>query len=233
MYRFTRILSIALCLCLLIGVLGACQSGNSQQQNTTTISSKQTENNSNPDTQDLSDEPNNSAAVQGGNVDEVVIQAILDSYSTKKFAAGEVNDDDLQLILQSGAKAPSARNKQPWHFTVITGNRVSDFVRQAADGNVLIVISGLDNAGDGMNVDYDCGLASAYLYLAAQSLGYGAHIYMGGVSDINKSHREELQIPDGYSALMLMLIGNVPDGVDAVSSATERDPLDETVTYIN
>lgn len=162
----------------------------------------------------------------------LVVQAILDSYSNKQFVAGQVDEADLAQILQSGAKAPSARNLQPWHFTVVTGNQVGTFINQAADGNVLIIISGLDDAGDGMNVDYDCGLASAYMYLAAQSLGYGAHIYLGGVSGINENQREALQIPDGYSAVMMMLVGSVQSGADAVSSATERNALEDTVTYI-
>lgn len=219
MRKHMRITAILICLGLLMGAISAC----SPQQNADNPAPGQAQDaNNNQEQQNPAGENNESS----------VVQAILDSYSTREFAAGTVNSDDLQLILQSGAKAPSARNSQPWHFTVVSGSKVTEIMNQAAEGNVLIIISGMDNAGEGMPVDYDCGLASAYLYLAAQSLGYGAHIYMGGVSDINQNRRDELQIPTGYTPLMMMLIGNTPDGVDGISSSTPRNALSETVTYI-
>lgn len=212
MRKYTKKILIVLCLSLLIGMLSGFRYSSS------------------PDAKD---------AMPGGTsepeatVDNEVVQAILDSYSAKSFVEGAVSDDDLQLILQSGAKAPSSRNTQPWYFTVVTGDKASELIREAPDGSVLIIISGLDVTSEDMLVDYDCGLASAYMYLAAQALGYGAHIYKYGVSDINETQREELEIPDGYNAVMMMLIGNVQEDVDAVSSATTRNPLDETVTYLD
>ncbi|MEY8351931.1 nitroreductase family protein [Lachnospiraceae bacterium 54-53] len=227
MKKFARILSVILSSALFLSILSGCQSRNSTQQSTEEALSVQAEADS---TDGKSGAPLQNSSAEERNA---VIQTILDSHSTKVFAEGAVSPEDLQLILESGAKAPSARNLQPWHFTVVTGSKVSGIIDQAAQGNVLIIISGADDAGEGMLVDYDCGLASAYLYLAAQSLGYGSHIYMGGVSDINQNKREELKIPDGYSAVTMMLIGNVTEDTDALSSATARNPLDDTVTYID
>lgn len=227
MKKIARILSVILSSALFLAILSGCRSSNSTQQSKEEAPPVQTEANST--------DVKNAAPLQNSSAEETtaVTRTIMDSYSTKVFAEGTVSPEDLQLILESGAKAPSARNLQPWHFTVVTGSKVSGIINQAAQGNVLIIISGMDDAGEGMLVDYDCGLASAYLYLAAQSLGYGSHIYMGGVSDINQNKREELKIPDGYSAVMMMLIGNVTEDTDAVSSATTRNPLNDTVTYIN
>ena len=44
-----------------------------------------------------------------------------------------------------------------------------------------------------------------------------------------------LGIPEGYSAAAVLLVGYADSSVeeaDEVSGATERDPLDEQVTYV-
>ena len=161
------------------------------------------------------------------------INVILGGFSAKAFQAGDIPDDDIQAILECGAKAPSARNLQPWHFTVIRdGKTAKSLIRDCPDGGIVIVVSGSSEQGNGMDVSFDCGLATQNMYVAAQSLGLGAHIYLSGVQEVNNNMRETLGIPNGYDARMLLLIGRLKDDVDAVTSASKRNPLDDIVNYV-
>ncbi|MHA2081506.1 MAG: nitroreductase family protein, partial [Candidatus Thorarchaeota archaeon] len=47
------------------------------------------------------------------------IKAIRDRRSIRKYKSDDVSDEDLHTILQAGRWAPSASNKQPWHFIII------------------------------------------------------------------------------------------------------------------
>ena len=165
-------------------------------------------------------------------VSSVLIDAIQESYSGRAFKEAAVPDAVLEAILQSGQKAPSAGNAQPWHFTVIkdtaTARQISP--RHYSDGAVVIVISGKSNGR--FDPTFDCALAAQNIYLAAQFLGLGARMYYGGVQDVNDNRKGSLGIPDDYSAEIILLVGYLDDNTDAVTSASPRRPLAENVNYI-
>jgi nitroreductase len=161
-----------------------------------------------------------------------LIEVILSSFSAKQFTAQPVPESAITQILLSGAKAPSARNSQPWKFTVLTDvTKAEGLVKSMQPGSVVILISGQEAEQPGINVDFDCALATANMYLAAQSLGFGAHIYTGPVQSINTTMRDSLQIPEGYRVVSVLQIGALPSEVDATSSASPRKPLEELVNY--
>jgi hypothetical protein len=68
------------------------------------------------------------------------------------------------------------------------------------------------------------------MFLAAHGLGLGARIYGGPVGIIH-ANRELFQIPTGYRAVTALRIGNVDEGVDAVSAATPRKSPEEVINY--
>ena len=70
---------------------------------------------------------------------------ISSAYSNKAFTTTPVDLKDLKLILRCGVQAPSARNSQPWHFTVIKDlETMKRIIPDALKGNILIIISGQD-----------------------------------------------------------------------------------------
>ncbi len=160
------------------------------------------------------------------------VNTILSSYSTKKFEKGAVKEDDLAIIVKCGMKAPSARNTQLWKFTVIQDtNKSKKIISDIMDGNILIIISGSEEKMMGVDVVFDCALATENMYLAAQGLGLGAHIYTSPVENINRNLKEELNIPNGYKVISVLRIGNSDKSVDAVSSASKRKHFNEIVNY--
>ena len=160
------------------------------------------------------------------------LRPILNNFSARNYGTGAVTRAELDLIVQAGIRAPSAGNRQPWRFTVVQNQAlVKQVVPQATDGNVLIVVSA---AGDGKTngvAILDCGLAAQSMFLAAQALGLGARQYTGPVDNVNSRFKSELGMPADHNAIIIIRIGRLPAGVDAVSSASPRNAADRIVTY--
>jgi len=159
---------------------------------------------------------------------------MLSHYSTRNFVAGPIPKADLDLILRTGVRAPSAGNRQPWYFTVVQNLALAKkIVPQALEGNVIIVISA-EAEGDGKTNTrevIDCSLAVQSMYLAAQALGYGSRIYTGPIDSLNKSLKGDLGIPDSRNAVIAVLIFRFNKATDAVSAASTRKAPDTMITY--
>jgi nitroreductase len=162
-----------------------------------------------------------------------VIDSILSSYSTRTFSDKPVGDNEIEQIVKCGIKAPSARNSQPWKFTVVKDiSKVQGIFRSINKGNVVIIVSGLKAEQEGINVDFDCALATENMYIAAQSMGLGARVYTGPIRNIDNKMKEALEIPDSYRIVALLRIGNLDDSTDAISSASSRNDIKDMVNYI-
>ena len=164
--------------------------------------------------------------------DNPALKPIINNFGARNYAAGAVTKAELDLIIQAGIRAPSAANRQPWHFTVVQNEALAkQIVPQVTDGNVLIIISA---AGDGKtngSAILDCALAAQSIYLAAQALGLGSRIYTGPMDNLNSRFKTELGIPQDQNAVVLVRIGRLPAGVDAASSASPRNSANQMVTY--
>jgi hypothetical protein len=169
------------------------------------------------------------------------LKPIINNYAPRTFAAGEIPRSDLDLIIRAGIRAPSASNRQPWHFTVVQNLTLAQkIVPRVNDGNVLIVISASGDSKTNAREILDCGLATESIYLAAQALGYGSRIYTGPIDALNRSLKADLGLPSGYSAVALVRVGRVQGGLgtstggsplDAVSGASSRNSADTKVNY--
>lgn len=144
-----------------------------------------------------------------GNATNEVIELINRSYSTKDFVEGDVSEEAIQQLLQCGLKAPSAKNAQPWHFTVSTNDEINrELLDDAQKGNCVVVISGNPNIVTD-TLAFDCGLAAQNIQLAAESLGYGCRMYLSPLQQLDKEYRDVLAIPKDYKIMIALLIGPV------------------------
>ncbi|MGB8489679.1 MAG: nitroreductase family protein [Bacteroidales bacterium] len=158
-----------------------------------------------------------------------VTKVIESGYSERSYITEPVTDQQLDLILACGIKAPSARNIQPWKFTVIRDEpTMKEAINNIVAGNVLIIVSGTESQEG--TPDFDCGLATESMFVAAHSLGLGARIYGSPAGNIN-SKKDLFQIPAGYKAVVVLRVGNIDKSVDAVSAATSRKKPDEVINY--
>lgn len=58
-----------------------------------------------------------------------MISAIYDRRSIRKFLDKPISREDLTEILESGIKAPSSKNRQPWKFIVVQGAEKEEMLK--------------------------------------------------------------------------------------------------------
>ena len=107
---------------------------------------------------------------------------ILKRRSIRKYQSKTIEKDKIKNLLKAAMYAPSAVNKQPWHFIVIDDkalmNKVievhpnSKMLREASHA-VLICGDEQKQHDDGYWIA-DCGAATQNLLLAAEAEGLGA-----------------------------------------------------------
>ncbi len=62
------------------------------------------------------------------------LDAIAARRSIRKFKDTPIPDNLLQTVLTAAAQAPSGKNRQPWRFVVVKGDRRSEMVRVLREG---------------------------------------------------------------------------------------------------
>jgi nitroreductase len=160
-----------------------------------------------------------------------VTDLLLSAWSPRNYTVVPVTDQQIEMILQCGIKAPSSRNGQPWHFTVLKNEAVmKEIIPNITPGNVIIVLSGKVSQA-GTTPDFDCGLATQNMFVAASSMGLGARIY-GGPIAAARDRREALQIPKGFTPVIMLRVGNIEKSTDAVSGASPRKAEEEIVNWV-
>lgn len=63
-----------------------------------------------------------------------MIAAIYDRRSIRKFLDKPISKEDIMDIIQSGVKAPSSKNRQPWKYIVIQGNSKKEMLKVFRQG---------------------------------------------------------------------------------------------------
>jgi len=160
-----------------------------------------------------------------------VTDLLLSAWSPRNYTEVPVTDQQIEIILQCGIKAPSSRNGQPWHFTVLQSEALmKEIIPNITPGNIIIVISGKESQ-TGTTPDFDCGLTTQNMFISATAMGLGARIY-GGPIAAARGKREALQIPAGFTPVMMLRVGNIDKGTDAVSGASPRKAKEEVVNWV-
>jgi nitroreductase len=85
--------------------------------------------------------------------------------------------------------------------------------------------------------EYDCGLATQNMVIAASALGYGVKIVSSPTMNLNGEKHDEicekLGVDTGLKAVAVLLIGRPAEETDAVSSASVRDELNAKSVIIH
>ena len=55
-----------------------------------------------------------------------LIQTIFTRRSIRRYTADPVGEEDVKTLLEAAMAAPSAGNRQPWHFIVVTDRQTLD-----------------------------------------------------------------------------------------------------------
>nr|WP_169735258.1 nitroreductase family protein [Xylanibacter brevis] len=137
--------------------------------------------------------------------------------SIRQFTSQPVSKSQVEMLLRAGMAAPTAVNRQPWHFVVVSDKAKLTVLgagrnRMLEQCPVVIVVCGdLDKALSGKAQEYwvqDCSAATENILLAAHALGLGAvwtGVYPidGRVSAVTSL----LQLPSAIVPLCVIAVG--------------------------
>ncbi len=151
------------------------------------------------------------------------IETILERRSIRSYRPEPIPDADLRAILEAGRQAPSAANRQPWHFIVVGDPEQKQTIAHAcggqmwmADAAYIIVALGLP-AVSAKWYKVDVAIALQNIVLAAYSLGYGT-CWIGDFA--TDRLREVCSIPADLDVVACTPLG-VPDVRPAARSRKE------------
>lgn len=64
----------------------------------------------------------------------ILVKNVKNRRSIRKFKEAPLSELELHTILEAGIAAPSSKNRQPWHFTVVRGNAREELLRVMEQG---------------------------------------------------------------------------------------------------
>ncbi len=154
------------------------------------------------------------------------LQAIMERRSIRAYKPEPIPQEHLRQILEAGRQAPSAANRQPWHFVVVGAPEQRQRVAQAcnnqmwmADAAYILVAAGLPEISSKW-YRVDVAIALENMVLAAKSLGYGT-CWIGAFSP--EAVAEAVGLPEGAEVVACTPLG-VPD---VTPPARQRKAFDE------
>lgn len=166
-------------------------------------------------------------------------QVIKDRYSCKKYDGRKISDEQLNIILQAGRLAPTAKNLQEQRIYVAQSDEALAKIDKVTPcrynaGTVLIVAYDKDNVYTYPNSDRQSGIEDAtivatHLMLAATDIGVD-NCWLNCFNP--DALKKELGLPENEEILMLLDLGFASEDSGPLENHMKRKPLSETVSYI-
>jgi nitroreductase len=153
-----------------------------------------------------------------------VLSAISERRSIRSYKKDKVTREQIDVLLKAAQESPSAKNVQPWHFSVTQNRALLDEihaeVKKVLNEEMDDIFHGSETAiflscdPDSRWGRHDCGIAVQTIALAAHSIGLGTVIlgrpdpalngpradYFGGKLKFPKGHRFAISIAIGVPA---------------------------------
>ena len=154
-----------------------------------------------------------------GNYHTAVLDNIATRTSVRSYLDKPVDAALIEQMLRAGMAAPTAVNRQPWHFVVVTDKaqlfalaKANPHAGMAAKAPLAIVVCGdMKKALSGEAREFwvqDCSAATENILLAANALGLGA-VWTGTYPDQKrcKDVSAVLNLPEHLIPLNTIVIG--------------------------
>ena len=145
------------------------------------------------------------------------INTIMTRRSIRRFAERAIEEGKIETLIRAAMQAPSANNRQPWHFIVITERRILSaipefhaYAKMLHQAAAAVLVCGDRRIEESVEyINSDCSAATENLILAAHDLGLGA-VWLGiyprerRVGEI----RRLLEIPSHVVPIALVALGH-------------------------
>ena len=134
-------------------------------------------------------------AEQSSNAEQAVLDNIATRTSIRDYEARPVENEKVDKMLRAAMAAPTAMNKQPWHFVVVDQRAVLDTEKMIEGGGRDFWIQ-------------DASAATENLLLAAHAMGLGA-VWTGAypAEERCKAISKALSLSDNLIPLNMVVIG--------------------------
>ena len=151
------------------------------------------------------------------------IETILKRKGTMSYSAEQIRDEDLNLILEAGISAPTARINQNRHFTAVQNKEILQQIDSETfklmpsvppgyhplyQAPTVIVVSA---PADYFYADQDCAIAVENMSIAATSLGLGSRYLLSPIHffehETGSRIKKEIGIPEGYRTIACLITG--------------------------
>ena len=156
-------------------------------------------------------------SAQCENCSNEAIKNIMTRTSIRKYTDLPISKTDIETLLRAGMAAPTAVNRQPWHFVAVTDKAKLKELSGGRGGMLeqcalaIVVCGNMEKTMQGKGQEFwiqDCSAATENILLAAHALGLGA-VWTGGypmeerVASISKA----LKLPETIIPLCTIVIG--------------------------
>lgn len=153
------------------------------------------------------------------NAEQAVLDNIATRTSIRDYEARPVEKEKIEKMLRAAMAAPTAMNKQPWHFVVVDQRNVLDalaganpYAKMLKKAPLAIVVCGnTDKMIEGGGRDFwiqDASAATENLLLAAHAMGLGA-VWTGAYPSEERciSISKVLSLSDNLIPLNMIVVG--------------------------
>ena len=161
------------------------------------------------------------------------IEKVLSRRSIRQYENKEIPQEILEKILEAGRQAPSAANRQPVRFIVITNDTLKNELSKGRYNRFIkdapVTIIGCANRGPVLTRKWsivDTTIALQNMVIAAWTLGIGS-CWIGDFKE--KQVKELLHIPRQWKIVALITFGYPAEHPEA----RKKKPLTEMVTFNN
>ncbi|MHA2031643.1 MAG: nitroreductase family protein [Candidatus Kariarchaeaceae archaeon] len=169
-----------------------------------------------------------------------LIDKVLSRRSIRAYAKKKIPTPILNNILEAGRQAPSASNRQPWHFIAITDEEIKQtlswgrfnwFIKDAP-----LIILGCANTATGNWSIVDTAIALQNMVIAAWAMGVGS-CWLGAFKE--RDVKQLLGIPDNWKVVALVTFGYLAEGEnrfpgnfqDMRERLTMKKPIEKIVSF--
>lgn len=163
---------------------------------------------------------------------EEYLNFILTRRSIRKFKPTPVDLDLVKRILDVARYAPSAGNRQPWIFVIVTDKEVKDRLAKIhrwayplENAPVGIVVA-CNKEISPESYQVDCTCATMYIMFAAHALGLGT-VWLQTLRNI-EDVQKILELPSNYIPVAMLALG-YPDEQPVARSRKEL----KDITFLN
>lgn len=164
---------------------------------------------------------------------------ITGRYSCKQFDSRQIDPAQLELILEAGRVAPTAKNLQEQHIYVLQSDEALATVDELTPcrygaPTVLLVAFDASNVftypgGARDSVIEDATIVATHMLLAAYDQGVDSC----WVNNVDPAVlKERFNLPENEEVLMLLDLGFAAEGAGPLANHSSRKILEQTVTYL-